>query len=874
VQIKRWISSFVAVFVLAVPAVASATTYTFSPPGSGTNPRSWSDPTQWSPNGVPGAGDTAIVALPAAQPSLQADNVTVSTLQVSGVPTGGVLLGAGITIQAGGSFEWQSGVLSGMTITIPAGATMTIDTNGAHWLDGTTLLNQGTSTWTGGSLNGDGEAVFRNQGTLTITAGATSFDYGAGLNTCDFYNPGTLIVSGSGTTTNPAGMWGFHNSGTITFTGAGILEWQASSNTQHTLDDGGSITGNGMLLFDESAQAGETSVVTLSGTTTVASGATLALSSGAVANVGTSGATVQGPGTLLWTGGQITGNDTDNTGPALTWGSTLQVHMTGSASKDMQGGYVISNAPVVWDQGQFGIGNDSYFTNKATFTANGDLAIAASPTSTTGHATLENRGTFVKATGSGSLTVNALSFLQYGTLSAASGAIVLVTNGNGPNVLEAGSTISGAVTVDDEVSLAGASTVAAGATLEIGNDGDGDQGLLDGSGTLGGAGTVKIDGGAVSAGAMQSITFAGGGNVAFTANAATTTMTVDPQGSLTFAGTTKWTGGTLEIVDGTVTNSGVWTASTPGVLSYNTSSAIFSNAGTFTADPGPSATLQLLAIVQNAGTFVLHSGTTQFGFYGYTQTAGTTSLAGGGATTSNGATPPVYYTFDIQGGSLTGSGTIDAPVTAEGTVAPGASTSAGTLTITQTYTQSATGKLAVALGGVQAGTQYDALVVGGDVQIDGTLSVSLLGGYVPAVGSTYKVLGSGSSNPDQGTFATVTQPNGVTLKTTYDPNDVTLGVTAVSIPDAGPDAAPDAGSPEAGGGDGGAPEAGVDASGEDGSFMVDGSADDGGGGGPSGDSGGCSTGAAGSGEAPGSVGVLAILGVALAARSRRRRLTR
>ncbi|HEX8791438.1 MAG TPA: hypothetical protein VF765_10850, partial [Polyangiaceae bacterium] len=548
-------------------------------------------------------------------------------------------------------------------------------------------------------------------------------------------------------------------------------------------------------------------------------------------------------------------------------------------------GYVISNAPVVWDQGQFGIGDSAYFTNNATFTANGDLAIASSPTSTNGYSTLENRGTFVKATGSGALTVSDLSFVQYGTLSAGSGSIVLVKNGNGPNVLEAGSTISGPVTAYDEVSLAGASTVGSGATLEIGNDGNGDQGLLDGSGTLGGSGTVKIDGGAVNAGAMQSITFASGGNVALTANAATSTFTVDPQGTMTFAGTTAWTGGTVEIIDGTVTNSGTWTASTPGVFTYNTSSSVFSNKGTFTADPGASATLQLLATMQNAGTWVLKSGTTQFGFYGYTQTAGTTTLAGGGATTSNGAMPPVYYAFDIQGGSLTGAGTVDAPVTAEGTVAPGSATSAGTLTVTQAYTQSATGTLAIGLGGVQAGTQFDVLAVGSDVTIAGTLSVSLLGGYVPAVGSSYKVLTSASSNADQGQFATVNQPNGVTLTTTYDANDVTLGVTSVSIPDAGPDAAPDAAPQEGGTGDAGATEAGSeggnggdasgpDASGEDAggdaSFMVDGAAEDGGGG-SGGSSSNCSCDVVGGGSAPGAAGVLVAWGLSLAAASRRRR---
>jgi MYXO-CTERM domain-containing protein len=81
----------------------------------------------------------------------------------------------------------------------------------------------------------------------------------------------------------------------------------------------------------------------------------------------------------------------------------------------------------------------------------------------------------------------------------------------------------------------------------------------------------------------------------------------------------------------------------------------------------------------------------------------------------------------------------------------------------------------------EAGTGYDVLAVGGDVTIAGSMSVSRIGGYVPSVGASYTVLTSGGADPDTGMFATVTDPNGVTLTTTYNPNNVVLGVTAVTI---------------------------------------------------------------------------------------------
>jgi hypothetical protein len=782
---------FVVAFLLvsSASALAGATSYVFRPPASGPTTRQWSDPMQWLPNGVPGPGDSAVVDLGQLGNTygLEADQVTVLSLTLNGSLGSPELVGSGVTIQAGGTFDWQGGGTSA-NITLLPGVTATFE-SGIHWLDGAMFTNGGTITWTGGLLLGNGDAVFTNSntGSITMTAGTTGF---AGqVNSCDFYNEGTLDVTGSGTVSSGASYgaaWGFHNSGTLSL-GAGItLELVNALNTQHSLD-GGQILGMGTLLFDEPDVTKNDSLLTLNGTTSLAAGVTLAFAPGVTVNAGASGAILEGPGTLLWTGGQLIDSaqgDVDNNQPSLTWASNLVVHLTGSALKDFAGAYVISAAPVTWDAGPLGLDGHSYFTNDGTFTAAGDFGI--NPATIGAASTFENHGTLVKSSGTGTLTVNNVTVLNYGTIDAASGTISLFTTSGTADVLEAGSTLKGSIVATCEVSLAGTSTVAAGATLELADDGMGDQAILDGSGTLGGPGTVKIHGASIVASSGGAITFASGGQVVLAANATTTRLTVDnPPSAMTFAGTTSWTGGNLEIWDGTVVNSGAWTTTAGATLTNNGGGSLFSNTGAFTASPGASATLELLAPFSNAGAMVFASGTTHFGNSGYVQTAGTTTLAGGGATTQDLNTLTDYNAFDIQGGTLGGAGTVDAPVTCEGTLAPGTSSAAGTLTVTKTYVQSSTGTLAVNLGGTQAGAEFDVLAVSGDVTLDGKLTVGLLGSYEPAVGDTYKILRSASANPVTGTFVTVNMPAGVTLTATYDPNDVTLGITSVSMPDAG-----------------------------------------------------------------------------------------
>lgn len=75
---------------------------------------------------------------------------------------------------------------------------------------------------------------------------------------------------------------------------------------------------------------------------------------------------------------------------------------------------------------------------------------------------------------------------------------------------------------------------------------------------------------------------------------------------------------------------------------------------------------------------------------------------------------------------------------------------AATLEIAGNYVQTPTGKLTIDLAGLTQGTQYDWLDVGGSVQLDGTLSIRYLGGYMPSLGNAFTPV-SGASRT--GSFA-------------------------------------------------------------------------------------------------------------------------
>ncbi len=136
-------------------------------------------------------------------------------------------------------------------------------------------------------------------------------------------------------------------------------------------------------------------------------------------------------------------------------------------------------------------------------------------------------------------------------------------------------------------------------------------------------------------------------------------------------------------------------------------------------------------------------------------------------------------------GTLTGTGPL-AYIQSNGTHAPGGSPA--NVTVTGSYAISATGTLAIEIGGTTAGSEYDRVQVVNDLMVspgaavlDGTLAVELVdvgsGLFVPSVGDMFTILTA--MGGVTGSFATENLPmvaggRGLTWQVHYNASDVTL----------------------------------------------------------------------------------------------------
>jgi hypothetical protein len=189
--------------------------------------------------------------------------------------------------------------------------------------------------------------------------------------------------------------------------------------------------------------------------------------------------------------------------------------------------------------------------------------------------------------------------------------------------------------------------------------------------------------------------------------------------------------------------------------------------GSLTVRNGRSLTLS--GGFTTAGSVTLGSGSILTANGSYTQLGGNTALAGGQLKATGGVA--------IQGGALSGPGTIQGNLTNAGLIRPGDG-GTGVLTIQGNYTQTAAGELDVNLGGTTAGTQYDQLAVTGAATLDGILAVKLVNGFSPSLGASFQVLVFGSRTGD---FANKDLPDlgsSLFLDPVYDGIHLTLVVKA------------------------------------------------------------------------------------------------
>nr|HQU73090.1 hypothetical protein [Calditrichia bacterium] len=348
----------------------------------------WINPSSWSPTGVPGAQDTAVV---------NAGSVTLTgDIAVAKLITYGVITGDNLSVSD--SLIWRAGNFSGSgTTNVLPGAVLlikdsfikrnsrTINTHGTTIWEadaaeinaaGGTFVNHPTGTW---EVRGDqvmqvpwqnGSGQFFNEGTFRKTGpGITTMGGAQGVS---FHNNGVVEVL-EGQLRSGDNLIATSSSGRFQISDGASL-WYLGGN--HTLTGTSSVSGAGTVYFTGS------SVVNLAGAYSVgntrvtggtanfnnaASGAmasdTLILNAGRLGGSGQLAVS----GYTSWSGGSIALNNGSGGGANL--GGIVEIR--GTANKDFTGGTVTISGDAVWRDA----GNMRFDGGRLTILPGGNLDI-------------------------------------------------------------------------------------------------------------------------------------------------------------------------------------------------------------------------------------------------------------------------------------------------------------------------------------------------------------------------------------------------------------------------------------------------------------------------------------------------------------------
>lgn len=711
--------------------------------------------------------------------------VTLRNVQL----TSGILTGSALTINIG--LKWNGGTILGPgTTTLPNTATVDLSALSAFaFLDNRTVSSAAAVTYDAGAFgltfangavwnnnsgadfnsigggainNGAGASTFNNLAgaTLRKSAGASGTRIDVILNNAGTVasqvNGQSLIVKGGG------GMTG----GVLNATGTALIDF---FNATFTVT-GGTFTGSGFFRINGGTLAVDTALTIPS----------LSILSGALAGSGT--ATLHG-GT--WTGGAMNGSGTTKIPAGKTYEIATNTPKFLRRAFTNDGTVVTQNLPA-----SLTMENGVTFTNNALveLQENTTFFCTCTPTPSTFHnasgATLQqfnaagtsnlltlfdNDGTVDLQTGilyvlngggthSGSFSVGGATFLSFDGASDSFDSASSISGSGAVEFAATTSTFGGSYNVtgtnallriNGNVLFLGPSTITTSALQML-------------TGSIGGSSALTISGG----GSQQNVWSGGtiGGSGAFT-NAAASQFDIDGAiAAMTLDGRTLTNNGTIHFLSpanaltlsngASIANAGTFELQDDAPIAAGPGANSIVNSGTFKKTTS-AGTTGVAPAFTNSNLLDLTSGTVSLGG-GLAQTGGITKLNGG-----NLAGSPLNF----SGGLLQGSGTITGNVSNGATVAPGFSP--GVINVTGNYTQTSAGTLQIQLAGTLP-AQYDQLLISGSATLDGTLDVTLIGGYVPAGGETYDALTFASQSGDFATKNLPTFPGG-TIEANYLP---------------------------------------------------------------------------------------------------------
>ncbi len=620
------------------------------------------------------------------------DNQTTNTLTL------------GTYIANGNNIQWAAG--SGGIKTLSANVTeenggqLFNTTNSTNALAGLTSITSTGALTIGGVVFTDAGS-FSNAGTLTILGGE-SFSVGSltqisggSLTAGTYVLDSNLNITGTAQTITT-------NAATLTLAGGTI---ENTSNSTNAL--AGLATNTGKLTIGGVSNNVSTTAASFSNTGTLTINSNDSLTAATLTQI--SGSTLSG-GTFVL-GGNL---DLTTAGINIT---------TNSSTLTLEGGTINSNGVNALlnlnkNTKTLTLANNANFTTTGNFNNTGTMTINSGSTFTvisTGTLTNYNSSTNTLTGGTYSLAGK----LAVAGLNIINDAANVTLNGTGEFENSTGSTngMANLTTIASTGSLTLATNANFTALTNFTNSG---KLTINSGSTFGVTGTLTnlssgtLTGGTYTVGGTLQLASANGG---ITTNAANLTLT----------------GKTAKIMDGTSNalstfNNNTGTFALASSATLTTASSNFTNSGTVNVAKGTTLTV--------GGTG--HS---------YSQTAGTTNADG---TLSAGTSG----TVSLTGGTIQGAGTVKGNTTnTSGTFSAGDAGKAGLLTITGTYTQLSGATLNSNIGGTTVSTQYSQLKISGTASLGGTLAVTLINSFTPAIGNTFTVLTATSVT---GTFTNTT----------------------------------------------------------------------------------------------------------------------
>ena len=556
-SVRRRLTLTASAFALATAAPGIAPAGVFSWNG-GTG--AYVDPTQWTPNGVPGGGDDAQVYAPASVVQVFNTGQSVGTLELGSAKNSGEQL----VLNNSAFFVDQNALTNNGLITIASGSqltsgsgTVTFGGTGTITLDdsaGSAIL--GTQ---GGEVFGTGQVVqgagnIGNNNTIITNNGLISgnVNNATAAQTLDIDPAGGNGGVGAGNGFGTNGNSGLYNTGTIQATGGGVVNlygglYENSATGLIQAETGSTVNlQNDVRILNGTLTTAGTGVIdAINGTqylqtVTLSSGSNLSVSNdGLFINTG-----LTNNGTVTLANGSYMTPET----ASATISGTGTIVVNSGTTLGTQNALVLGANQTVVGAGNVG-NNNTVITNNGLISGNvagGDLVIdpaggnggvgAGNGVGTNGNSAFYNTGTVQANGATAALTLNGGQYDNTGALMQAvnGGSLVL---GNDVRI------ISGTLTSDatSAISASGGiqylqnTTLSSGSNLSVSNDGlfintgltnNGTVTLANGSymtpetasATIGGTGTIVVNSGttlgtqnALVLGANQTVV--GAGNV-------------------------------------------------------------------------------------------------------------------------------------------------------------------------------------------------------------------------------------------------------------------------------------------------------------------------------------------------------------------------